>query len=100
MNPPIDFQQLAQTDNPNGYPYAISGTDLMRNFVMATVVVKEGTPLGGDNLLKAAATVGLGGHATRELYVVNPLPPPPDGGGIFVLGCVNGRPQWVPTKQC
>lgn len=100
MNPPIDFQQLAQTDNPDGYPYYISGTDLMRNFVGASVVVNSATPLGSENLLKSAATLGLGGHATRELYVVNPLPPPPQDGGVFVLGCVNGKTQWVATEKC
>lgn len=100
MNPPFDFQQAAQIDNPEGYPYYISGTDLMRNFVAATVVVNSSTPLGGDNLLKSAATLGLGGHATRELYVVSPIPPPPAGGGIFVLGCVNGKTQWVKTEEC
>jgi hypothetical protein len=100
MNPPHDFSQSAQLDSPTGYPYSISARDLMQNFVAATVIVNEGTPNGSENLLKSAGTVGLGGHATRELYVVSPIPPPPAGGGIYVLGTKFGRIEWLPTEKC
>jgi hypothetical protein len=100
MNPPHDFEQSAQEDDPLGYPYSISANHLMQNFVAATVKVNEGTPLGSENLLKAAGTLGLGGHATRELYVENPIPPAPSGGGVFVLASSYGKVCWINTEEC
>ena len=44
-NPPVDFQALAQgaTGQTNAdYPYAIKATDLMKNFVFATLDIAEG----------------------------------------------------------
>jgi hypothetical protein len=72
----------------------------MQNFVAATVIVNEATPYGTENLLKSAGTLGLGGHATRELYVVSPIPPPPSGGGVFVLGWKYNKLEWIATEEC
>lgn len=100
MNPPFDFNQAAQLNDPNGYPFVIDSLDLMKNFVYATTVVNPATPGGTENLLKVNGTTGMGGHPAREFYVVNPVPDPPQDPGIFVLVCKHGILQWYPTEEC
>jgi hypothetical protein len=66
-NPPVDFQALAQgaagTTNRD-YPYAIKATDLMRNFVFATLDVEDGL---------VEETTGAQGHRQRRLKIPSPI---------------------------
>ncbi len=88
-NPPVDFQQLAQgaTGTTNrDYPYAIKATDLMKDFVFATLDIAEGV---------YEETTGLQGHRQRRLKI-----PTPPGSGTHVLGVVGGAIQWIETEEC
>lgn len=88
-NPPVDFQAIAQgatgTTNKD-YPYAIKATDLMKDFVFATLDIAEGL---------YEETSGLQGHRQRRLKI----PSPPDSG-THVLGVVDGLMQWIATEEC
>lgn len=108
-DPPVDFQQIAQ--GPVGptnadYPYSIKATDLMRNFVYATMEV--------DDLLEEQQT-GLQGHPKRRLRILgasqensvlywdgsNYIPlPPPGPSGTYVLGAISGVLSWIETEEC
>ena len=88
-NPPVDFQALAQgpTGQTNAdYPYSIKATDLMKNFVFAT--------LDADASLIEEVT-GMQGHTQRRLKI-----PALPGSGTFVLGSVGGTMQWIETEAC
>lgn len=88
-DPPVDFQQLAQgaTGTTNrDYPYAIRATDLMKDFVFATLDIEEGV---------YEETTGLQGHRQRRLKI-----PSPPGSGTHVLGVVDGLMQWIATEEC
>lgn len=88
-NPPVDFQALAQgatgTTNKD-YPYAIRATDLMKDFVFATLDIEEGV---------YEETTGLQGHRQRRLKI-----PSPPSSGTYVLGAVDGSFQWIATEEC
>lgn len=99
--PPFDFNAAVQFNDPEGYPFVIDSRDLMKNFVYATAIVNQAAPNGTENLLKASGTVGLGGHSAREFYVVNPIPPPPQGPGVYLLGIREaGELEWFSTEEC
>lgn len=88
-DPPVDFQQLAQgaTGTTNrDYPYAIKATDLMKDFVFATLDIEEGL---------YEETTGLQGHRQRKLKI-----PTPPTGGTHVLGVVSGAIRWIATEDC
>jgi hypothetical protein len=88
-NPPVDFQQLAQgpTGQTNAdYPYSIKATDLMKDFVFATLDIEDGV---------YEDITGLQGHRQRKLKI-----PSPPGGGTYVLGSVGGEIQWIETEAC
>ena len=88
-HPPVDFQQKAQAATgltSKDYPYAIKATDLMKNFVFATLVVEEGV---------YEETSGLQGHRQRRLKI-----PTPPSSGTHVLGSVGGDIQWIATEDC
>ena len=88
-NPPVDFQQLAQgaTGTTNAdYPYSIKATDLMKDFVFATLDIAEGV---------YEETTGLQGHRQRRLKI-----PTPPTSGTHVLGVVGGTIQWIATEEC
>jgi hypothetical protein len=88
-NPPIDFEERVRRSpgsSSNEYPYSIKATDLMKNFVFATLEV--------DPSLVEVQT-GLGGHAQRRLLI--PAMPP---DGIYVLGAVRGTLAWIETQDC
>ena len=88
-DPPVDFQALAQgaTGTTNrDYPYAIKATDLMKDFVFATLDIEEGL---------YEETTGLQGHRQRKLKI-----PTPPSSGTHVLGAVNGTIQWIATEEC
>jgi hypothetical protein len=88
-NPPVDFQALAQgatgTTNKD-YPYAIRATDLMKDFVFATLDIEEGV---------YEESTGMGGHRQRRLKI-----PSPPSSGTHVLGVVDGSFQWLATEEC
>lgn len=88
-NPPVDFEERVK--RPAGatsgdYPYAIKASDLMQNFVFATLIVD-------DSLVEEET--GLGGHAQLRLKI--PRVPPL---GTYVLGAVDGQPVWLQTEAC
>jgi hypothetical protein len=88
-NPPVDFQALVQgpTGQTNSdYPYSIKATDLMKNFVFATLNIAEGV---------YEETAGLQGHRQRRLKI-----PSPPASGTYVLGSVGGTMQWIETEAC
>lgn len=89
MNPPLSFEALAKTaPNPatGGYPYALRGVDLDKNFVFATLEVHESL---------VTKTTGAGGHMARKLKI-----PAVPSGGTHVLGSVDGVVQWIATEEC
>ena len=88
-DPPVDFQALAQgaTGQTNAdYPYSIKATDLMKNFVFATLDIPEGL---------YEETSGSQGHRQRRLKI-----PPPPGSGTYVLGSQGGALTWIETEAC
>jgi hypothetical protein len=88
-NPPVDFQRFAQgpTGQTNAdYPYAIKATDLMQNFVFATLDIAEGL---------YEETSGLQGHRQRRLKI-----PTPPTSGTYVLGSTGGALSWIETEAC
>jgi hypothetical protein len=88
-DPPVDFQQLAQGargQSGSDYPYAIKATDLMKDFVFATLDIAEGV---------YEETTGMQGHRQRRLKI-----PTPPASGTWVLGSVGGTMQWIETESC
>jgi hypothetical protein len=62
-NPPVNFEELVK--GPTGttgkdYPYAIKASDLMKDFVFATLDIAEGV---------YTETTGAGGHSQRRLNI-------------------------------
>lgn len=88
-NPPVDFEGLVKGSTgttSKDYPYAIKASDLMKNFVFATLDIAEGV---------YEETTGTGGHRQRRLKI-----PSPPGSGTHVLGSVGGTIQWIATEEC
>jgi len=88
-DPPVDFQQLAQGargQSGSDYPYAIKATDLMKDFVFATLDIAEGV---------YEETTGMQRHRQRKLNI-----PTPPAIGTYVLGSVSGEIQWIETEAC
>ena len=108
-NPPVDFQQLAQgaTGTTNAdYPYAIKATDLMKDFVFATLDLQDGIyeeihGMQGHPQRRLKIRPGTAGNQIAywdgENYV--PLAAPP-ASGTHVLGSVDGTIQWIATEEC
>jgi hypothetical protein len=87
--PPVDFQALAQGargQSGSDYPYAIKATDLMKNFVFATLDIAEGL---------YEETSGSQGHRQRRLKI-----PTPPTSGTYVLGSTGGALSWIETEAC
>lgn len=108
-DPPVDFQAIAQGatgTSGKDYPYAIKASDLMKNFVFATLDVPEGL---------YEETSGMQGHRQRKLKIsagtsanqiyfwdgskMVTLDAPPSSG-THVLGAVDGSLQWIATEEC
>ena len=88
-NPPVDFEKrvkLPPGKMGSDYPYAIKATDLMQNFVFATLDI---------DAAYVESINGVGGHAQRKLK----LPAPPSSG-THVLGVKDGTIQWIETEEC
>ena len=86
---PVDFQQkvlLPKGKTASDYPYAIKATDLMQNFVFATLDID-------DSLVESFS--GQNGHAQRRLKI-----PALPTSGTYVLGAVNGAFAWIETQAC
>jgi hypothetical protein len=89
FDPPVNFQELAQGargQSGSDYPYAIKATDLMKNFVFATLFIEDGL---------TEQKAGMNGHVQRRLKI-----PSPPGSGTHVLGVVGGDIQWIETEAC
>jgi hypothetical protein len=89
FNPPVDFQEKAQ--GPKGttnadYPYALKATDLMKDFVFATLILEDGL---------AEETTGKNGHTQRKLKI-----PSPPTSGTHVLSVQDGTFAWLETEEC
>jgi hypothetical protein len=86
---PVDFQQkvlLPKGQTASDYPYAIKATDLMQNFVFATLDID-------DSLVESFS--GQNGHAQRRLKI-----PALPTSGTYVLGAVSGAFTWIATQDC
>jgi hypothetical protein len=108
-NPPIDFEERvkrAPGKVGSDYPYSIKATDLMENFVFATLDIAKGV---------YEETSGAGGHRQRRLKIdagteanqiyiwdgnkIKVIAAPPSTG-THVLGSVGGAIQWIATEEC
>jgi len=84
---PVNFESLAkQPSGGSGYPHQIKASDLMKNFVFATLQVDA----------EYLETATMNGYEARKLKI---LPPSP-GSGTYVLGSVNGSLTWIATEEC
>jgi hypothetical protein len=87
-NLPIDFEEKVRLPPPAnglGYPYRISASDLMNNFIYASLNAEEGW-IEKDEGSK---------YQSRKLM----LPKIPESG-THVLGCIDGEIQWIETESC
>jgi hypothetical protein len=106
---PVNFTELAQSSTQpeaGGYPYRIKGSDLMKNYVHATLDVvdelveqvagQEGT---GMRRLRISAPAGINAmyYWSGTQLLTTGTPP---NQGTFVLGCVDGTIQWIDTEEC
>ncbi len=127
LNPPVNFEELVK--GPTGttgkdYPYAIKASDLMQNFVFATLDIAEGVYI---------ETTGSGGHLQRRLNIdagteenqiyiwdgnkITVIATPTEGSvlaftggafkyipapssGTYVLGSTGGALSWIETEAC
>ena len=88
-NPPVNFEELVQGatgTTSRDYPYAIKASDLMKDFVFATLDIAEGV---------YEETTGTGGHRQRRLKI-----PTPPTSGTYVLGSTGGALSWIETEAC
>lgn len=127
-NPPIDFEALARSGGSpatGGYPYSIKATDLMRNFVFATLDLEDGlysetTGMQGHRQrrlrLKPGTAAGQLMQWTGDVWEALPTPsantmllwngtawtstPAPPSTGTHVLGAVGGVISWIATEEC
>jgi len=126
-NPPVDFEEKVRgatgTTNKD-YPYAIKATDLMQDFVFATLNIADGI---------FEETTGLNGYTQRRLNIdagteanqiyiwngskITVIASPTEGSvlaftggafsylkapssGTYVLGSVSGGLTWIATEEC
>lgn len=105
---PVNFTQLAQSPgNPaaGGYPYAIKGSDLMKNFVHASLdvvdeLVEEVGGAEGTSMrrlrISAPAGINILYYWNGQTLISTGVPPT----GTSVLGCVDGSVRWIATEEC
>lgn len=89
---PVNFEskvKAAGNSKSGGYPYQISSSDLMRNFVFATLEIDP---------KYVEQSTGMNGYPTRKLKMFS-LPELPTSG-TYVLGAVSGSIQWLSTEEC
>ena len=86
---PVNFESLAkQPSGGTGYPIQIRASDLMKNFVFATLQVDA----------EYLETATMNGYEARKLKMFS-LPASPESG-TYVLGSVNGSLTWIATEEC
>jgi hypothetical protein len=93
-SPPLSFRALAQNaGNPasGGYPYAIRGDDLDKNFVAATAIYNEED-------FEVTKSAGLGGHDQPKVKLKNKLPDPP-ANGFQLLGGANNAYSFLTGQK-
>lgn len=120
MSVPVDLQQklkLPAAPNGTGYPYRLSASDLMKNFVFASVTVSPYTREGVRNGIKETSASGQGGHTERSIYTEAFPENPSNGdmmyyngtewvslsapsGGVHVLSHNGSEPSWLATEAC
>lgn len=86
--PPVDFTAKAKS----GKAAQISATDLMRNFVFATLAVAEYDSNGIQQPFAVDEVTGANGLPQRQLRF-NP-PPPTSDGKTYQLSSVAGQFLW------
>ena len=108
-DPPVNFEPLAASGGGapyTGYPHRLKASDMMKNWVFATLDVDA-------DLVEEQS--GLGGHTQRRLKIQPgttqnqlmrwdgtewaPLTAP-SGNGPFVLAMVGGNLVWLDTEEC
>jgi hypothetical protein len=126
-NPPVDFEEKIRgatgTTNKD-YPYAIKATDLMQDFVFATLDIADGI---------FEEKTGLNGYIQRRLKIepgteanqiciwngskITVIAAPSEGSvltftngrfsylhapnsGTHVLGAISGALSWISTEEC
>jgi hypothetical protein len=93
-SPPLSFRALAKNaGNPDsgGYPYAIRGDDLDKNFVAATAIYNEED-------FEVTKSAGLGGHDQPKVKLKNKLPDPP-ANGFQLLGGANNAYSFLTGQK-
>jgi hypothetical protein len=105
---PVNFTQLAASASDpqaGGYPYRIKGSDLMKNYVHATLdvvdeLVEEVAGQEGTSMrrlrISAPAGVNILYYWNGTTLISTGVPPT----GTSVLGCVEGTIQWIATEEC
>lgn len=83
---PVDFTEKVKLQaDKSGYPYQISASHLMENFSYSA--------LDAENSWIEETSIGE--YAGRKLK----LPSIPRNG-IYLLGCVNGKIDWIEAETC
>jgi len=107
--PPVDFEECAKRARGSAgqYPYSIKASDLMRNFVFATLdldekLVENKSGPGGhpQRALKLAPGTARGQLAMWDGDRWVPTADPPTGRGTWVVGYRNGQLGWIETEAC
>lgn len=121
MGLPVNFQNKLKAGaaaDGTGYPYQISASDLMKNFVYAAVEAPASIVGGVRNGIKITNTTGEGGHSGRaifaEAFPENAQPgdvmvydgagwvivSAPSGSGVHVLSRSGSNVSWLATEGC
>jgi len=126
--PPVNFEELvrgATGTTSKDYPYAIKASDLMKDFVFATLDINDGvyeetTGSGGHRQRKLKINAGTEANQLyiwdgNKITVINATPTEgsvlvfKDGefsyvqapsSGTHVLGAKDGTIQWIETEEC
>jgi len=88
------------------YPYAIRATDLMQNFVYATLDINDSLveEQGGPNgHIQRRLNIDAG-TAANQIYIwdgskITVIVAPPTSG-TYVLGATGGALSWIETEAC
>ena len=126
--PPVNFEELVRSatgTTSRDYPYAIKASDLMKDFVFATLDINDGvyeetTGSGGYRQRKLKIDAGTEANQIyiwdgNKITVINATPTEGSvlvfkdeafsyvqapSSGTHVLGAVGGAIQWIETEEC